>query len=162
MNKVIYPGSFDPPTNGHLDLIVRASRIFDNVIVAVLANPNKKTFFSIDDRVKMLNKIVETKSLKSKVKVEKFDGLLIDYLADKQCYVVLRGLRALSDFEYEFQMVLANRSMLPYMETIYMMPDFKWSFISSSLVKEILVFGGDISKFVPKEIIPLIKKKYSK
>lgn len=161
MKKIVYPGSFDPPTNGHLDLILRACKIFDFVIVAILNNPNKKSFFSLEERLDMLNKIISKRNLKNKVEIDTFNGLLVDYLKFKKCNIVLRGLRAISDFEYEFQMILTNRKMFKEMETIYLMPDMKWSFISSSLIKEIASFGGDISNFVPKEIITFIKRKFN-
>lgn len=156
---VVYPGSFDPPTNGHLDLILRASKIFDRVIVLVITNTSKRTTFSIDERVEMLNKIITKRKLKN-VMVDKFDGLLVDYMRKNNLKIVLRGLRAVSDFDYEFQMVLTNRKMYEEIETIYLMPDIKWIYLSSSLVKEIASFKGDISLFVPKEIVSLIKQKF--
>ncbi|MCX7910305.1 MAG: pantetheine-phosphate adenylyltransferase [Endomicrobia bacterium] len=160
MRKIIYPGSFDPPTNGHVDLILRASKIFDFVIVAILNNPNKNTFFSLEERIEMLQEIIKKNNLKNKVEIDNFNGLLVDYLKFKKCNLVLRGLRAISDFEYEFQMILTNRKMFSEIETIYLMPDIKWIYLSSSLIKEIAGFGGDISEFVPKEIIPIIKRKF--
>ncbi len=156
---VVYPGSFDPPTNGHLDLILRASKIFDRVIVLVITNTSKRTTFSIDERVEMLNKIITKRKLKN-VMVDRFDGLLVDYMRKNNLKIVLRGLRAVSDFDYEFQMVLTNRKMYEEIETIYLMPDIKWIYLSSSLVKEIASFKGDISLFVPKEIVSLIKQKF--
>ncbi|MCS7230837.1 MAG: pantetheine-phosphate adenylyltransferase [Elusimicrobiota bacterium] len=161
MRKIIYPGSFDPPTNGHVDLILRASKIFDFVIVAILNNPNKNALFSLEERIEMLQEIIKKNNLKNKVEIDNFNGLLVDYLKLKKCNLVLRGLRVMSDFEYEFQMILTNRKMFPEIETIYLMPDIKWIYLSSSLIKEIASFGGDISEFVPKEIIPLVRRKFN-
>jgi len=158
-NTIVYPGSFDPPTNGHLDLIIRASKIFDKVVILVIQNVNKKPFFSVEDRVEMLNLIVKNKKLKNVV-VDKYNGLLVDYLKTKKINIILRGLRAVSDFDYEFQMVLTNRKMYPKTEIIYLMPDYKWVYLSSSLVKEIAMYKGDITKFVPKEVVKFIKNKY--
>ncbi|MEN3013979.1 MAG: pantetheine-phosphate adenylyltransferase [Endomicrobiia bacterium] len=162
MKKIVYPGSFDPPTNGHVDLILRASKIFDFIIVAILNNPQKKPFFSLEERIEMLKKIIKKNNLNKKVEIDSFDGLLVDYLRKKKCNTVLRGLRALSDFEYEFQMILTNRKMFPEMETIYLMPDIRWIYLSSSLIKEIASFGGDISDFVPKDIIPIVEKRFAR
>ncbi len=156
---IVYPGSFDPPTNGHLDLILRVSKIFDKVIVLVIQNVNKQPFFTIDERVEMLNLIIKNRRLKNVV-VDKYEGLLVDYLKAKNVNLILRGLRAVSDFDYEFQMVLINRRMYPKTEVIYLMPDYKWVYLSSSLVKEIANYKGNITKFIPKEIVRFIKKKY--
>lgn len=156
---VVYPGSFDPPTNGHVDLIERASKIFDKVIILVMVNVNKNYTFSTEERVQMLQNIIKKRKLYN-VTVDLHNGLLVDYLRKEKLNIVLRGLRAVSDFEYEFQMVLTNRKMNPQMETIYLMPDIKWTYLSSSLVKEIATFGGDITNFVPKEILPIIKRKF--
>jgi len=156
---IVYPGSFDPPTNGHLDLIVRVSKIFDKVIVLVIQNVNKKPLFTVDERVEMLNLIIKNRRLKNVV-VDKYEGLLVDYLKAKNVNLILRGLRAVSDFDYEFQMVLTNRRMYPKTEVIYLMPDYKWVYLSSSLVKEIAMYKGGLTKFVPKEVVRFIKKKY--
>ncbi|MFN3550214.1 MAG: pantetheine-phosphate adenylyltransferase [Endomicrobiia bacterium] len=158
---VVYPGSFDPPTNGHLDLIIRATKMFKKVIVLVMNNTFKQYTFSVEERIKMLNLVIKKNRLKN-VRVEKYNGLLVDYLRKNNLKVVLRGLRAVSDFDYEFQMVLTNRKMFPQMETVYLMPDIKWIYLSSRLVKEISKFGGDISYFVPKAIISIIKQKFEK
>lgn len=158
---VVYPGSFDPPTNGHVDLVLRASKIFNKVVVLIITNISKKTTFSVDERVDMWKKIIAKKKLRNVV-VDVFEGLLVEYLKQNNFSIVLRGLRAVSDFEYEFQMVLTNRKMYNEIETIYLMPDIKWTYLSSSLVKEIASFGGDISLFVPREIISLIKKKFDR
>lgn len=158
-NIIVYPGSFDPPTNGHLDLIIRATKMFEKVIVLVMNNTYKKYTFSIEERISMLNLIIKKNKIKN-VKVQQYNGLLVDYLKKNKAKIVLRGLRAVSDFEYEFQMVLTNRKMFPQMETIYLMPDIKWIYLSSSLVKEIAKFGGNVSCFVPKPIEKFIKQKF--
>ncbi|MEI6514923.1 MAG: pantetheine-phosphate adenylyltransferase [bacterium] len=157
-HSAIYPGSFDPLTLGHLDLIERAAHIFDEVIVAVGVNSRKQTFFSAAERLEMVKASV--KSIKN-VKVDSFDGLLVDYARSKKVHVLLRGLRAFSDFEYEFQMALANRKLAPGIEAIFLMPKETHSYISSSTVREIVDRGGDISQFVPPPVKKFIVKKYS-
>lgn len=155
-HSAIYPGSFDPLTLGHLDLIERASRIFDQVIVAVGVNSRKKTVFSAEERIAMVKGAV--KGLKN-VKVDAFDGLLVNYARAKDIHVLLRGLRAFSDFEYEFQMALANRKMASEIEMIFLMPKETFSYISSSTVREIAERGGDVSPFVPPVVKRFIDKK---
>ncbi len=155
----VYPGSFDPPTKGHLDLILRASKIFDKLIILLLPNVSKKPLFSVEERIEMLDKIISKRKLKN-VSVETYNGLLVDYLKLKNLSIVIRGLRAISDFEYEFQMVLVNREIFKNIETIYLMPDIKWSYLSSSIVKELATFGGKIDKFIPKEIVEMVKRKF--
>ncbi len=158
-HSAIYPGSFDPLTLGHLDLIERASHIFDQVVVAVGVNIRKKTVFSAAERLDMVKASV--RSLKN-VKVDAFDGLLVEYARQKRIHVLLRGLRAFSDFEYEFQMALANRKLAAEIEMIFLMPKETHSYISSSTVREILDLGGDISQFVPPAVKKYIEKTYSK
>ena len=155
-HSAIYPGSFDPLTLGHLDLIERAAHIFDHVIVAVGVNSRKKTFFSAEERIAMVKASV--KGLKN-VKVDAFDGLLVDYARAKGVHVILRGLRAFSDFEYEFQMALANRKMASEIEMIFLMPKETFSYISSSTVREIAERGGDVTPFVPPAVKRVIEKK---
>lgn len=155
-HSAIYPGSFDPLTLGHLDLIERAAHIFDQVIVAVGINSRKKTVFSADERIDMVKASV--KGMKN-VKVEAFDGLLVNYARIKKIHVLLRGLRAFSDFEYEFQMALANRKMAPEIEMIFLMPKETFSYISSSTVREIAERGGDVTPFVPPAVKRFIEKK---
>jgi pantetheine-phosphate adenylyltransferase len=155
-HSAIYPGSFDPLTLGHLDLIERAAHIFDEVIVAVGVNSRKQTFFSAAERLEMVKAAV--KSIKN-VKVDSFDGLLVDYARSKKVHVLLRGLRAFSDFEYEFQMALANRKLAPGIEAIFLMPKETHSYISSSTVREIVDRGGDISQFVPPSVKKFIERK---
>jgi pantetheine-phosphate adenylyltransferase len=143
----IYPGSFDPVTNGHIDLMERACRIFDRVIVAVANNQQKSPLFSIDERVAMIQQA--TKKLKN-LQVEAFDGLVIEYARKKKINVLIRGLRMISDFEYEFQMALTNRRLAPLIETVFLMPSEHYSFLSSTLLKEAASLNADISSFVPK------------
>ena len=153
MKLAIYPGSFDPITNGHLDIIKRASELFDKVIVAVIKNPSKKAQFSLSDRVAMIKKCAPG------VLVESFDGLLVEYARQKSAKTIVRGLRAVSDFDYEFQMALTNRKMAPNIETIFLMTDYKYSYLSSSFVKHIAALGGDVSELVPAPIAKKLKKR---
>jgi len=153
----IYPGTFDPVTRGHFDLIRRARKIFSRLIIAVAADTHKQAFFSLDERIKLLNKA--TKHL-DRVEVESFSGLLVEYMRKRKAQVALRGLRAISDFEYEFQLALMNRKLYPEFEIIYMMPDERYTYISSSLIKEIASLGGGIKDLVPNSIHDFIIKKF--
>ncbi len=155
----IYPGSFDPVTNGHLDVIERAARIFDHVIVAVANNTSKKAFFSINERVALLKEV--TKSIKN-VSVETFDALVIDYARSKKINVIIRGLRMTSDFDYEFQIALTNRRLAQDIETVFLMPSEHVSFVSSSLLKEVAGLNGDISSLVPKAVVRKLKERLKK
>lgn len=157
--KAIYPGSFDPVTYGHIDLIKRAQQIFSEVIVAVAHNTQKKPLFSVKERVQMLEKAV--KGLPG-VTVDSFDGLVIDYARKKKNHIIIRGLRMLSDFEYEFQMALTNRKLSPDVETIFLMPQESYSYLSSKLLKEAASLGADLSVFVPDFIAGALKKKLHK
>ncbi|MBC2578962.1 pantetheine-phosphate adenylyltransferase [Clostridium sp. DJ247] len=156
MKTAVYPGSFDPVTNGHLDIIKRSSKVFDEVIVGVLVNPEKKGLFTIEERVALIKRIV--KDIPN-VKVESFSGLLINFMKNKDAKVIVKGLRAVSDFEYEFQMSLMNNKLDPDIETVFMMTSAKNSFLSSSSVKQVAMFGGCIEDLVPDEIIPDIIRK---
>ena len=157
MKTAIYPGSFDPPTMGHLDIIKRASKVSDKLIVAILNNPHKKNpMFSIEDREKMLTLI--TKELEN-VEIDYFEGLLVDYAVKKQAQIIIKGLRAISDFENEFQMALTNRKLTPEVETVFMMTNDKYSFLSSSVVKEILYFGGCVDQLIPEQVNEFISQK---
>lgn len=151
MNDVvaIYPGSFDPVTNGHLDLIRRGTHIFDQLIVAVLHNVEKAPLFTLDERVSMLREF--TAEFDS-VRVDSFDGLLVDYARQVNAKALLRGIRAISDYEYELQMALMNRKLYPDLETVFMMPAASYSFVSSRLVKEIAQLGGSVTGLVPKAV----------
>ena len=150
-NIAVNPGSFDPLTNGHVDLICRASKSFKNLTVAVAKNPRKKTLFSAEERVSIIDEVMKKRNIP--VKVEAFEGLLIHYLQEKKSNVVIRGLRALSDFEYEFQMALTNRSLDPNIETFFLMASEKFVFLSSGMVKEIAMFNGDVKDYVPKTVL---------
>lgn len=150
--KAIYPGTFDPITYGHLDIIKRASKIFEEITVVVMNNPRKKPFFTLEERLEMIKE--STKEIKN-VKTDTYSGLLVQYVKSHSANIVIRGLRALEDFEYEFEMALTNREMYPKLETIYLMTDLKYLFVSSSMVKEIAKFKGELEKWVP----PIVEKK---
>ncbi|NLI59986.1 MAG: pantetheine-phosphate adenylyltransferase [Clostridiales bacterium] len=155
----IYPGSFDPITNGHLDIIRRSSKLFDKVIVAVVKNYSKKPLFSIEEREDLIHR--STRDL-SNVEVDSFEGLLMDYIHEKNAKVIIKGLRAISDFEYEFQMALMNRKLDSDVETIFLMTSSEYSFLSSSLVKEVATLGGCITGLVPDNVLPDIYRKLNK
>ena len=154
----IYPGSFDPPTNGHMDLIRRGSRIFERLTVSVLTNPDKKALFSVSERVEMLEEL--TRDL-PKVSIETFSGLLVTYAAQKKAVAVLRGLRAFSDFEFELQMTLMNRKLDPQVETIFLMPAESFIYVSSRLVKEVVQNGGSVKDLVPPQVEERLHQKIS-
>ena len=156
MKTVVYPGSFDPPTNGHLDVIQRASKLFDRVVVAVARNNNKSPLFSPIERKELIE---ESVSELNNVDVDIFEGLLIDYVKKQNCNIVIRGIRAVSDFEFEFQMALMNRKLNEKIETLFMMPRASYSFLSSHLVKEIAGLGGDVSTFVSQTTSKALVKK---
>jgi len=148
----VYPGSFDPVTNGHLDLISRGAKIFDHLIVAVLQNREKAPLFSAVERVEMLREVT---GQWASVEVDLFDGLLVEYVRRRRAHVILRGIRAVSDYEYELQMALMNRRLEPQVETVFMMPDARYSYLSSHLVREIAQLGGRIEGLVP----PLVEER---
>lgn len=156
MKIAVYPGSFDPVTNGHVDIVERAVKIFDLVYVAIIVNPEKAPYFDIKEREFMLRSAIRHVK---KAKVESFDGLLVDYAAKKRANAIIRGLRAVSDFDYEFQMALTNLRMCPEIETIFIMTDYKYSYLSSSLVKQVAFLGGNISGLVPKAVLGKLKKR---
>ena len=152
----IYPGSFDPPTNGHLDLIHRGGKIFDELIVAILRNSEKTPLFTLEERLEMLRECVKGEP---NVKVDSFAGLLVDYAARKKAKAVLRGIRAVSDYEYELQMALMNRKLDPRLETIFMMPAEAYSYLSSRLVREIAMLGGSVKCLVPEIVDKRLQEK---
>ena len=152
----IYPGSFDPVTNGHLDLIARGARIFDKLVVAVLRNLDKAPLFSAQERVEMLREVTREWS---NVEVDLFDGLLVDYVRRRNAHVILRGIRAISDYEYEFQMALMNRRLEATIETVFMMPAERYSYVSSRLVREVAQLGGPIEGLVPPLVVEKLKTK---
>ncbi len=154
--KAIYPGSFDPPTNGHLDLIERGSKIFDELVVAILRNPEKDPLFSVADRRKMLESMTESFD---NVSVDTFDGLTVDYALRLDAQAILRGIRAISDYEYELQMALMNRKLQPTLETVFMMPAEKYSYLSSRLVREVAQLGGSIECLVPELVEQKVREK---
>ena len=156
--KAIYPGTFDPVTYGHIDLIKRARESFSEVVVAVAHNPHKKPLFSVEERVDMLKKAVKGMN---GVEITDFSGLVIDYARKHKVKIIVRGLRMLSDFEYEFQMALTNRKLAPDIETIFLMPHESYSYLSSKLLKEAASLGADLSSFVPDFVGKALKKKLS-
>jgi pantetheine-phosphate adenylyltransferase len=156
MRTVIYPGSFDPITNGHLDLIQRAARLFDRVIVAVASNESKHPLFTLAERVALVTKSIQHLS---NVRADSFDGLLVEYVEQCSGQAIIRGLRAVSDFEFEFQLALMNRKLNERVETIFMMPKETYTFLSSRMVKEIAALGGDVSAFVPPHVQVALEQK---
>jgi pantetheine-phosphate adenylyltransferase len=158
MRRAIYPGSFDPMTNGHLDLIERAVKLFDEVVVAVLINPSKTPLFTIDERVEMIRRVVGPLP----VQVDQFGGLLVEYARTVGASVIIRGIRAISDYEYEFQMALMNRRLDSDIETIFMMPAEPYTYVSSRLVKEVFALGGSITGLVPPIVEQRMREKLQK
>jgi len=155
----IYPGFFDPITNGHLSIVSRGLDIFDRLIIAILNNPKKEPLFSIHERIGMIQEALKGNP---NIEVETFDGLLVDYVIHKKSIIILRGLRALSDFEYEFQMALMNRKLNRDVQSVFLMTDYKWFYISSTIIKEAASFGGDVSGLVPEFVNNKLKEKFLK
>jgi pantetheine-phosphate adenylyltransferase len=153
----VYPGTFDPITNGHVSIVNRALKIFDKLVIAILNNPVKVPLFTLDERIDMIKKAL---GKKPNIEVDTFDGLLVDYVVKKQSNVILRGLRALSDFEYEFQMALMNRKLNREVQSIFLMTDYKWFYTSSTIIKEAAGLGGDISGLVPAVVNAKLKEKF--
>jgi pantetheine-phosphate adenylyltransferase len=159
MPKVaIYPGSFDPVTNGHIDIVERGLKLFDKIIVSILHNPKKEYLFPLEERLEMLKDCM--KKFKG-VEIDSFDGLLVDYAAGRKANAILRGLRAMSDFEYEFQMALMNRRLNREVQTVFLMTGLRWIFTSSSIIKEAIQFGGNINGMVPKLVQKKLERKFA-
>ncbi|MBL0732447.1 MAG: pantetheine-phosphate adenylyltransferase [Desulfosarcina sp.] len=153
----VYPGSFDPVTNGHIDMIKRGRRLFDKIIVAILCNSSKKSLFTIEERKKMLE--ISLKEI-TNIEIASFDGLLVDYVVKKKAHAILRGMRAVSDFEYEFQMALMNRSLNRHIQTVFLMSGLRWIFTSSSIIKEAARYNGNISNMVHPFVEKKLKEKF--
>ena len=154
--KALYPGTFDPPTNGHLDLIQRGAKLFEHLTVAILVNPVKDPLFTVEERVEMLKE--STASL-GNVSVATFDGLMVEFARRQGASAVLRGIRAISDYEYEFQMALMNRRLAPEIETVFLQPAGRYSFVSSRMVKEVFSFGGDVSGLLPPNVLKRLRAR---
>jgi pantetheine-phosphate adenylyltransferase len=160
-NIAIYPGSFDPITNGHVDLVKRTLRVFDKIIVAIASNPDKDhCLFTVQERLKMISDVFA--DLQGRVQADSFHGLLVDYAERKHSTVVIRGLRAVSDFEYEFQMAMMNHRLKPKLETLFMMTGESEFYTSSRLVKEVVSLGGDVSGLVPDNVLKMLKQKFNR
>ena len=160
MTTVIYPGSFDPLTFGHIDIIQRSVRLFDRVVVAIITNPAKEPLFTVDERREMIEEIVRKRF--PSVEVDVFHGLLVDYARRKRAPAIVRGIRAVADYEYEFQMALMNRRLAPEIETVFMMPAEQYSYLSSRLVKEIAELGGSVKGLVPDTVEKRLRKRMRK
>ena len=154
--KALYPGTFDPPTNGHVDLIQRGSKLFDHLTVAVLNNPGKDPLFTVEERVEMLK---EATAGIGNVSVATFDGLMVEFARQQGASAVLRGIRAISDYEHEFQMALMNRRLAPEVETVFLQPAGRYSFVSSRMVKEVFSFGGDVGGLVPPNVLKRLRAR---
>ena len=160
MRRAIYPGSFDPVTNGHLDIITRGCKLFDEIIIAILVNPEKKPFFSVEDRREMLTEVLQRIDRGTcGLRVDSFEGLLVQYAVAQQAEAIVRGIRAISDYEYELQMALMNRRLEPSIETVFMMPAEAYSYVSSRLVKEVFLLGGALDGLVPPIVEERMKNK---
>lgn len=154
--KALYPGTFDPPTNGHLDLIQRGSKLFDRLMIAVLINPVKSPLFSVQERVEMLKEV--TAGI-GNVSVSTFHGLMVDFARQQGCSAVLRGIRAITDYEYEFQMALMNRRLAPEIETVFLQPAGRYSFVSSRMLKEVSSLGGDVTGLLPPAVLKRVRAR---
>jgi pantetheine-phosphate adenylyltransferase len=156
----LYPGSFDPVTYGHLDILERATELFDKTIVTIAVNNKKETVFSGSERAELIKQCLKDKSWSDQVEVEQFTGLLVDFAKQREAVTLIRGVRQVSDFEYEFRMALMNRRLAPEVETVFLMPDEQLTFVSASLVKEIAYWDGDLSSFVPPHVSEALYDKY--
>ncbi len=158
----LYPGSFDPFTYGHLDILKRATSLFDKIIVTVAVNNRKNAVFTGDERVELIEECISGKPWASNVEVRQFTGLLIDFAKNKDVNILLRGVRQISDFEYEFRMALTNRRLAPEIDTVFLMPDEQLTFMSATIVKEVAAWDGDLSSFVPENVAKALLKKFQK
>jgi pantetheine-phosphate adenylyltransferase len=160
MRRAIYPGSFDPVTNGHLDIITRGCKLFDEIIIAILVNPDKQPFFTIEERQEMLSEVLKQIDRGAcELRVDSFEGLLVQYAVTQQAEAIVRGIRAISDYEYELQMALMNRRLEPSIETVFMMPAEAYTYVSSRLVKEVFLLGGALDGLVPPLVEARMKEK---
>ena len=157
--KAIYPGTFDPPTNGHIDLIQRGAKLFDHLTVAILSNLVKDPLFTVEERVEMLKEVTGTLA---NVSIATFEGLMVEFARKQGASAVLRGIRAISDYEYEFQMALMNRRLAPEIETVFLQPAGRYSFVSSRMLKEVFSFGGDVTGLVPPNVLKRLRGRISK
>jgi pantetheine-phosphate adenylyltransferase len=157
--KALYPGTFDPPTNGHVDLIQRGAKLFEHLTVGILNNPIKNPLFTVEERVEMLR---ESTSALDNVSVATFDGLMVDFARQLEARAILRGIRAISDYEHEFQMALMNRRLAPEIETVFLQPAGRYSFISSRMLKEVFSFGGDVTGLVPPNVLKRLRGRINK
>ncbi len=157
--RAVYPGSFDPATNGHLDIIERSAKLVDHLVVAVLNNINKTSLLTVEERVELLKKIT---SHLSNVEIKSFSGLLVDFMVKEKSTIIIRGFRAMLDYEYEMQMAQVNRQLYEEVETILLVTKYEYSYLSSSMVKEVAKFGGDVSQFLPKEVSDFLINKFKK
>jgi pantetheine-phosphate adenylyltransferase len=157
--NALYPGTFDPPTNGHVDLIQRGAKLFEHLTVGILKNPVKNPLFTVEERVEMLK---EATSALGNVSIATFDGLMVEFARQRGARAVLRGIRAISDYEHEFQMALMNRRLAPEIETVFLQPAGRYSFVSSRMVKEVVSFGGDVSGLLPPNVLKRLRARISK
>jgi pantetheine-phosphate adenylyltransferase len=163
MRRAIYPGSFDPVTNGHLDIIERGCKLFDEIIISILVNPEKQPFFTVEERSEMLSEVLQNIDRRDcELRVDSFSGLLVHYAMAQQADVIVRGIRAISDYEYELQMAMMNRRLEPGIETVFMMPAESYSYVSSRLVKEVFHLGGTVEGLVPPMVEKRMKEKIAK
>lgn len=158
--KAIYPGSFDPITYGHLDILQRATEMFDKIILTVAVNTQKKCVFEAQERLELIKACIENEPWSNKVEIDQFTGLLVDYCTKKDTFTLIRGVRQLSDFEYEFRMALMNRRLNHKVDTIFLMPDEELTFVSATMVREVAFWGGELTHFVPKVVAEALKQKY--
>lgn len=161
-STAIYPGSFDPITYGHLDILQRATEMFDKVILTVAVNTQKKYVFENEERLQLIQECIEGNEWGKKVEIDQFTGLLVDYCEKKQVFTLIRGVRQISDFEYEFRMALMNRRLNNKVDTIFLMPDEELTFVSATMVREVAYWGGELTHFVPENVAQALKEKYKK